>query len=140
MRAIPSIRPGPIEQVGPVHVDEVEHEVRRRDLDRLRGQIFYATRGYPETIQFKLVDDRGEVWWFATDYADYSPSDPDALLGHLPSDLWGALVLQVIGGFTTEEIARELSLSATAVLTRLFRARKQLRVLCGEDTRMDPEE
>jgi hypothetical protein len=26
------------------------------------------------------------------------------------------------------------------VLTRLFRARKQLRVLCGEDTRLDPEE
>jgi hypothetical protein len=50
-------------------------------LDRLRGQIFYATRGYPETIQFKLVDGRGEVWWFATDYADYSPSDPDELLG-----------------------------------------------------------
>jgi len=41
------------------------------------------------------------------------------------------LVLQVLGGFSTEEIARELQLSSTAVLTRLFRARNKLRVLCG---------
>jgi hypothetical protein len=26
------------------------------------------------------------------------------------------------------------------VLTRLFRARKQLRTLCGEDTSLDPQE
>jgi len=37
----------------------------------------------------------------------------------------------VVGGFSTEEIARELALSATAVLTRLFRARNKLRVICG---------
>jgi DNA-directed RNA polymerase specialized sigma24 family protein len=38
------------------------------------------------------------------------------------------------------EIAAELGLSTGAVLTRLFRARKQLRALCGEDTSMDPED
>jgi DNA-directed RNA polymerase specialized sigma24 family protein len=43
-------------------------------------------------------------------------------------------------GFTTAEIARELDLSCAAVLTRLFRARKQLRAICGEDTRLDPQE
>ena len=37
----------------------------------------------------------------------------------------------MIGGLTTEEIAQELSLSSTAVLTRLFRARNKLRVSCG---------
>jgi DNA-directed RNA polymerase specialized sigma24 family protein len=42
-------------------------------------------------------------------------------------------------GYTTAEIARELDLSNAAVLTRLFRARQQLRVLCGENTRSDPE-
>jgi RNA polymerase sigma-70 factor, ECF subfamily len=50
------------------------------------------------------------------------------------------LVLQVLMGYSTAEIAAELGLSNAAVLTRLFRARKQLRALCGEDTRMDPEE
>jgi RNA polymerase sigma-70 factor, ECF subfamily len=50
------------------------------------------------------------------------------------------LVLQVLMGYSTAEIAAELGLTNAAVLTRLFRARKQLRALCGEDTRLDPEE
>ena len=41
------------------------------------------------------------------------------------------LVLQILGGFSTEEIAGELALSSTAVLTRLFRARNKLRAICG---------
>lgn len=49
----------------------------------------------------------------------------------LPVEYREPLVLQVIGGFTTEEIAQELALSSTAVLTRLFRARNKLRVICG---------
>jgi DNA-directed RNA polymerase specialized sigma24 family protein len=49
------------------------------------------------------------------------------------------LVLQVLMGYSTAEIAAELGLTTAAVLTRLFRARKQLRTLCGEDTRMDPD-
>ncbi len=49
----------------------------------------------------------------------------------LPLEYREPLVLQVLGGFSTEEIARELGLSSTAVLTRLFRARNKLRVLCG---------
>ena len=49
----------------------------------------------------------------------------------LPLEYREPLVLQVLGGFSTEEIARELALSPSAVLTRLFRARNKLRVLCG---------
>jgi RNA polymerase sigma-70 factor, ECF subfamily len=49
----------------------------------------------------------------------------------LPIDYREPLLLQVLGGFSTEEIATELGLSPTAVLTRLFRARNKLRVLCG---------
>jgi DNA-3-methyladenine glycosylase II len=47
------------------------------------------------------------------DLVDAQPSlDPDRLFDRLPSDLWGALVLQVIG--------QQLSLAAaTAILTRL---------------------
>ena len=63
------------------------------------------------------------------------PDDDVYALRHaimrLPIEYREPLVLQVLGGFTTEEIARELELSATAVLTRLFRARNKLRVICG---------
>jgi len=49
----------------------------------------------------------------------------------LPLEYREPLVLQIVGGFSTEEIARELALSPTTVLTRLFRARNKLRVICG---------
>jgi RNA polymerase sigma-70 factor, ECF subfamily len=49
----------------------------------------------------------------------------------LPDDYRVPLVMQTLGGFTAAEIASELNLSVTAVLTRLFRARNRLRELCG---------
>jgi RNA polymerase sigma-70 factor (ECF subfamily) len=49
----------------------------------------------------------------------------------LPIEYREPLLLQVLGGFSTDEIARELALSSTAVLTRLFRARNKLRASCG---------
>ena len=63
-----------------------------------------------------------------------------AALFKLPDDYREPLVMQVLMGYSTAEIAAELNLSNAAVLTRLFRARKQLRALCGEDTSLDPEE
>jgi RNA polymerase sigma-70 factor, ECF subfamily len=61
-------------------------------------------------------------------------SEVHALRGailQLPIEYREPLIMQVLGGFSIEEIARELSLSASAVLTRLFRARNKLRVLYG---------
>ncbi len=58
----------------------------------------------------------------------------------LPDEYREPLVLQVLMGYSTAEIARELDLSSPAVLTRLFRARRQLRAACGEDTSQDPQE
>ena len=49
----------------------------------------------------------------------------------LPMEYREPLLMQVIGGFSTAEIARELGLTLTAVLTRLFRARNKLRALYG---------
>ena len=49
----------------------------------------------------------------------------------LPDEYREPLVLQVLGGFSTSEIAQELELSLPAVLTRLFRARNKLRELYG---------
>jgi RNA polymerase sigma-70 factor, ECF subfamily len=43
------------------------------------------------------------------------------------------LVLQVIGGYSGEEIASMLNLTLAAVTTRLFRARQQLRRALGGD-------
>jgi RNA polymerase sigma-70 factor (ECF subfamily) len=63
-----------------------------------------------------------------------------AALFKLPDEYREPLVLQVLMGYSTAEIAAELNLSNAAVLTRLFRGRNQLRALCGEDTSMDPEE
>jgi hypothetical protein len=50
-------------------------------LARLRGEIFDAYPAHLETIQFKLRDPDGGIWWFSIDYADYSPSDPKVLIG-----------------------------------------------------------
>jgi RNA polymerase sigma-70 factor (ECF subfamily) len=63
-----------------------------------------------------------------------------AAIFKLPGEYREPLVMQVLMGYSTAEIAAELGLSNAAVLTRLFRARKQLRVICGEDTSLDPEE
>jgi RNA polymerase sigma-70 factor, ECF subfamily len=41
------------------------------------------------------------------------------------------LLLQVLGGFSCEEIARELKLSSAAVMTQLFRARQKLKAILG---------
>jgi RNA polymerase sigma-70 factor, ECF subfamily len=52
----------------------------------------------------------------------------------LPDEYREPLVLQVLGGFSTGEIASELRLTVPAVLTRLFRARNKLREMYGVDT------
>jgi RNA polymerase sigma-70 factor (ECF subfamily) len=66
----------------------------------------------------------------------FNDTDPEiadlrrAILG-LPDEYREPIVLQVLGGFSTGEIAKELSLTVPAVLTRLFRARNKLRDLYG---------
>jgi RNA polymerase sigma-70 factor (ECF subfamily) len=67
-------------------------------------------------------------------------SDVRAAMLKLPDEYREPLVLQVLLGYSTAEIARELDLSGPAVLTRLCRARKQLRAACGEDTTLDPQD
>jgi RNA polymerase sigma-70 factor, ECF subfamily len=71
---------------------------------------------------------------------DESLAEVRAALFKLPEEYREPLVMQVLMGYSTAEIAAELNLSNAAVLTRLFRARKQLRALCGEDTTLDPTE
>jgi len=45
------------------------------------------------------------------------------------------LLMQVLGGFSCDEIARELNISSAAVMTQLFRARQKLKaMLVGGNT------
>ncbi len=66
----------------------------------------------------------------------FKDSDPEiadlrrAILA-VPAEYREPMVLQVLGGFSPGEIARELGLTVPAVLTRLFRARNKLRDLYG---------
>jgi RNA polymerase sigma-70 factor (ECF subfamily) len=71
---------------------------------------------------------------------DQQLAEMRAALFKLPDEYREPLVMQVLMGYSTAEIARELGLTGPAVLTRLFRARKQLRVLCGADVSRDPNE
>ncbi|MGH8122824.1 MAG: sigma-70 family RNA polymerase sigma factor [Rudaea sp.] len=43
------------------------------------------------------------------------------------------LLMQVLGGFSCEEIARELNLTSAAVMTQLFRARQKLKAMLNGD-------
>lgn len=54
-------------------------------------------------------------------------------LFRLEDDYREPLVLQVMMGFTTQEIAEQLGLTQGAVLTRLFRARQKLRQVLDVD-------
>ena len=54
-------------------------------------------------------------------------------LEKLDEDYREPLVMQVLGGYTCEEIAEMLDISPSAVMTRLFRARKKMRELLGDD-------
>ncbi len=48
-------------------------------------------------------------------------------IANLPLDYREPLMLQVLGGFSCDEIATELGIKTGAVMTRLFRARQRLR-------------
>src|SRR5579863_3178409 len=85
-------------------------------------------------LELVSLDEAAEI----PDSALRADSDAELLtlrtgLMKLPLEYREPLVMQVLGGFSTEEIARELELTGTAVLTRLFRARHKLRALCGTD-------
>jgi RNA polymerase sigma-70 factor, ECF subfamily len=56
----------------------------------------------------------------------------------LPQDYREPLVLQVLMGYSTAEIAQQLGLSHPAVLTRLFRARNRLREICRSEPLAEP--
>ncbi|XQW85944.1 sigma-70 family RNA polymerase sigma factor [Thalassotalea piscium] len=57
-------------------------------------------------------------------------------IAQMPEEYREPLVLQVIGGFSGEEIAQMLSLNKNTVMTRLFRARNQLKDAFEEEPKV----
>ena len=55
-----------------------------------------------------------------------------AAMWALPDDYREPLLLQVLMGYSTDEIAAHMELTQGAVLTRLFRARQKLRVVLAD--------
>lgn len=73
-------------------------------------------------------------------HADERAAAPDAggeeaivraAIAALPAKYREPLVLQVLGGFSCDEIAETLSISTAAVMTQLFRARQKLKAALG---------
>lgn len=54
-------------------------------------------------------------------------------MGELEVKYREPLVLQVLGGFSCQEIADELGITRSAVMTQLFRARQQLKARLGPE-------
>lgn len=54
----------------------------------------------------------------------------------LPEEYREPLVLQIVGGFSGEEIASMLSLNKNTVMTRLFRARNQIKEALNDEPLM----
>jgi RNA polymerase sigma-70 factor, ECF subfamily len=90
-----------------------------RLYERKRLELVSLDAALESQVAVKPADSDGEL--FSLRHA----------IMRLPIEYREPLLLQTLGGFSTEEIARELALSSTAVLTRLFRARNKLRVICG---------
>lgn len=55
------------------------------------------------------------------------------LIARLPVDYREPLLLQLIFGYSGEEIAQQLELNKNTVMTRLFRARNQLKDMLEQD-------
>jgi RNA polymerase sigma-70 factor (ECF subfamily) len=87
-------------------------------------------RKRPPTVDLDEVIANQDVA-LALDEGDREIADLRRAILALPDEYREPLVLQVLGGFSTGEIAKELSLTLPAVLTRLFRARNKLREMYG---------
>jgi RNA polymerase sigma-70 factor (ECF subfamily) len=117
-----------------------------RSIDRLREPkaakswlITILRREFARTFERKVpvftnVDD--------IELPDVTTSGPDdsteirllrkAMLGLEPK-YREPILLQVLGGFSCEEIAQQLGISRSAVMTQLFRAREKLKVALQDD-------
>jgi len=92
-----------------------------------------------ERAQLQLVDE--DITMIAETRQDHDTSTEAFVLRKalkkLPDEYRQPLLLQVIGGYSCDEIAEQLELSSGAVMTRLFRARQKLREVLTGDNQID---
>lgn len=55
-------------------------------LRSLRGSIVDARKAYPDILHVEVRDPKGELWRLATQDAEWSPSDPQELVGQAIDD------------------------------------------------------
>jgi hypothetical protein len=55
-------------------------------LRSMRGSIADARVAYPDVLHVEIRDSAGELWRLATQDAEWSPSDPEALVGQSIED------------------------------------------------------
>ncbi len=111
-----------------------------RDAGAAKSWLFtifrreYARQFERKRVEMQDVEDIGEL---PNANATYDTSTEAFVLRRalatLSDDYREPLVLQVLGGFSCDEIAEVLEISTSAVMTRLFRARKQMREWLSED-------
>ena len=86
-----------------------------------------------------LDDEMVEI--FATvddDFASIDNMAVRAAIRQIPTSYSEPLVLQVIGGYSCEEIAAIIDVKPGAVMTRVFRARQKLRKILEDDASSGP--
>lgn len=55
-------------------------------LRSMRGSIIDARVAYPQVLHVEIRDSAGELWRLATQDAEWSPADPDSLVGRSIED------------------------------------------------------
>lgn len=118
-----------------------------RAIDKLREVkaakgwlITILRREYARTFERKSLDIVEMDEYLLADEQDFSPAERTetaqlrAGMMKLDRKYREPLLMQVIGGFSCEEIADLLGVSKSAVMTQLFRARQQLKARLGEES------
>jgi len=96
--------------------------ILRREHARLYER---KTPQFADVDELEIADDRDA---HAPEFAGEENLIRNAMRG-LDAKYREPLLLQVLGGFSCEEIARELHITPAAVMTQVFRARQKLKTL-----------
>ncbi len=119
-----------------------------RAFDKLREQkavkswlITILRREFARLFERKVPDlvDVDDYTFLLADTKNALPDDSVEVkqlrkaMAELPPKYREPIMLQVLGGFSCEEIATELGVSRSAVMTQLFRAREKLKAALVEE-------
>ena len=99
--------------------------ILRREHARLYER---KTPQFSDVSELEIADDRDAV----QPEAIGEDAVIRAAIHRLDAKYREPLLMQVLGGFSCEEIAQELKISPAAVMTQLFRARQKLKVMLGD--------